>query len=155
MRNKIIFLLAIALFGLSACSLDIKTLFKQSTPEPAPVAENQPAPSPPSNVDVSIKVTQPEANTLVVSPLVIKGEAKGSWFFEASFPIKLLDDKGTVLAQGTAQAQGNWMTEDFVPFTAQLNFSKPSATAGSLILSKDNPSGLPANDRQIVIPVNF
>jgi hypothetical protein len=28
-------------------------------------------------------------------------------------------------------------------------------TSGSLILSKDNPSGLPENDAKIVIPVKF
>lgn len=119
-----------------------------------------------------IKVSEPIVQTKVTSPLTIKGEARGSWFFEASFPIKLLNSKGKVIAKGIAQAKSDWMTNDFVPFEAELKFSAPKTidpslslplvrggeikeTEGSLILSKDNPSGLPANDNQIIIPVIF
>jgi len=91
----------------------------------------------------------------IISPVTIKGKARGSWFFEASFPVKLLDAKGKVLGRGIAQAQSDWMTNDFVPFVAELKFSKPTTAEGSLILSKDNPSGLPANDNKIIIPVTF
>lgn len=102
-----------------------------------------------------IKVSEPKIESKITSPLVIKGEARGQWFFEASFPIKLLDGNGQILAQGIAQAQGGWMTTDWVPFVAQLKFFKPTTKSGSLILLKDNPSGLPANDNQIIIPVIF
>jgi len=70
--------------------------------------------------DVTIKVFSPLPNSLVKSPLEITGEAKGLWYFEGSFPVKLVDSKGTVLAQGQAQAQDEWMTENFAPFTASL-----------------------------------
>jgi putative hemolysin len=102
-----------------------------------------------------IKVSEPMTESKITNPLIVKGEARGQWFFEASFPVKLLDGNGQVLAQGIARAQGDWMTTDWVPFTAQLKFSKPTTKSGSLILSKDNPSGLPANDDQIIISVIF
>ncbi len=102
-----------------------------------------------------IQITTPKADQVIESPLVIKGKARGSWYFEASFPVKLLDNQGKILAQGIAQAQSDWMTENFVPFVATLTFTKPTSTAGTLILQKDNPSGLPEHDVQISIPLLF
>jgi len=102
-----------------------------------------------------IRVTKPQPNQLIESPLMIEGEARGTWFFEATFPVKLLDANGDVIATYFAQAQGEWMTEDFVLFKAQLIFEKPVTDTGVLILEKDNPSGLTENDANIEIPVSF
>lgn len=100
-----------------------------------------------------VKVTSPRANQTVQSPLNIKGEAKGFWFFEASFPIKILDESGKVLGQGIAQAKSDWMTEEFVPFEATLDFEAPATEKGFLVLKKDNPSGLPEHDEEFRIPI--
>lgn len=102
-----------------------------------------------------IKVTNPIPNQAIQSPLIIEGEARGTWFFEATFPVKLLDANGNVIAANPAQAQGEWMTEDFVPFKAQIEFEKPATSTGILVLEKDNPSDLPENDAKIEIPVRF
>jgi hypothetical protein len=111
-------------------------------------AENQ--------LEDKISLFTPLANTVITSPLIIKGEARGPWFFEASFPVFLTDWDGLIIAQGIAQAQGDWMTTDYVPFTATLNFTKPSYGAtGSLILKKDNPSGLSQYDDALEITVKF
>lgn len=87
--------------------------------------------------------------------MVIKGEAKGSWFFEASFPIRLYDENVKEIGLTIAQAKSDWMTEDFVPFEAILNFQAPTTEKGILILEKDNPSGLPENADELRIPVFF
>ncbi len=102
-----------------------------------------------------IKISFPRPNDTVESPIVIKGEARGFWFFEASFPVKLLDENGNVVAMGVAQAQGDWMTEDFVPFEAELNFVEILTGTGTLILEKDNPSGLPEYADELRIQVKF
>lgn len=102
-----------------------------------------------------IRVTSPVPNTFVTSPLTISGEAKGTWYFEASFPVRLVDGNGQELALKPAQAQGDWMTENFVPFQVTLTFTQPTTPTGTLILMKDNPSGLPENDDEIRIPVQF
>jgi hypothetical protein len=102
-----------------------------------------------------IKVTNPLPNQAIQSPLIIEGEARGIWFFEATFPVKLLDANGNIIAAHFAQAQGEWMTEDFVSFKAQIEFEKPASDTGVLVLEKDNPSGLPENDAKIEIPVRF
>ena len=102
-----------------------------------------------------IKIDNPRLNQLIESPLFIKGEARGNWYFEASFPIKLFDDNGFLLGVMPAQALGDWMTEDFVPFSATLSFAVPSTPKGRLVLEKDNPSGLPEQADELKIPVYF
>lgn len=102
-----------------------------------------------------ITVTNVSANQNITSPLVVTGEARGNWYFEASFPVELRDGNGTLIAQKPAQAIGEWMTTSFVPFSVTLSFAKPSTATGTLILRNDNPSGLPENDRSISIPVRF
>lgn len=105
--------------------------------------------------DPMIRVTAPRANETVSSPLHITGEARGNWYFEASFPVRLEDANGNVLAQAPAQAQGEWMTTEFVPFSVDLTFPTPATETGTLILQKDNPSGLPEHDDERRIPVRF
>ena len=111
------------------------------------------AQKPENQENALIKVENPQPNETIQSPYIIKGQARGYWFFEASFPIKLLDENGNVINQIIAQAQGDWMTEDFVPFESILTFSIPKDQPGTLVFEKDNPSGLPENDAQIRIPV--
>jgi len=102
-----------------------------------------------------ITVSYPASNELVNSPLEVTGQARGSWFFEASFPIQLVDSAGQTVTVAIAQAQGDWMTEQFVPFVAKLEFLDPKLNSGKLILKKDNPSGLAKFDDSIEIPVRF
>lgn len=102
-----------------------------------------------------IRVDAPLPDEVVKSPLIVKGVARGYWFFEASFPVSLLDSNGNQIALGIAQAEGEWMTTEFVPFKAELNFAKPTTSAGELILKKDNPSGLPEHDDELIIQVKF
>jgi len=101
-----------------------------------------------------IRVENPRPNQTITSPIVIKGEARGTWFFEASFPIKLKDEKGNVIATTIAHAQDDWMTENFVSFSAILEF-QTTTQKGNLILEKDNPSGLPQNADELRIPVKI
>lgn len=103
-----------------------------------------------------IRLETPRAGETVKSPLTIRGEARGNWFFEASFPVTIVDWDGRIIGEGIAQAQGDWMTAEFVPFEATLTFTvdpKAYSNRGALILKKDNPSGLPENDDSVEIPV--
>jgi len=102
-----------------------------------------------------IQIETPKANETISSPLIVKGTARGFWFFEASFPIRLFDENGKLLTTAIAQAQSDWMTEDFVPFSAELKFESSKTEKGTLVLEKDNPSGLPENADELRIPVMF
>ena len=105
--------------------------------------------------DNLIRISEPRPNTVITSPLAIKGMARGSWFFEGSFPVKLIDGNGAELAQGVAQAKVSWMTDEFVPFETTLSFAMPTTTTGTLFLNKDNPSGIPEHDDALRVPVRF
>ena len=104
---------------------------------------------------LEIKVFHPLSNQKVPSPVVIIGEVPGNWSFEASFPVQLVDKKGNIIAQATAQLLGNWQTDQLVPFSAKLEFKQAGSGTGSIILKKDNPSGLLGNDDSVVVPITY
>ena len=90
----------------------------------------------------------------VTFPFTLTGEARGSWYFEGSFPVRVEDGSGDNVVEHSAQAQGEWMTEDFVPFAAILSPSGaiPSGEA-TLVIEKANASGLPEHADAIHIPI--
>lgn len=102
-----------------------------------------------------IKVNTPQPNQKIKNPINIEGEARGNWFFEATFPIKLLDKEGNQLAGHYVTAKGEWMTENFVSFEGLLEFNIEEETDTILVLEKDNPSGLPENDDELLIPIRL
>ena len=102
-----------------------------------------------------IRITSPAPEAVVSSPLELSGEALGTWFFEGSFPFRLQSHDGDVLASGTVTTDGNWMTTDFVGFFATVDFDVEAQVPGTLILMKDNPSGLPANAASVEVPLTL
>jgi len=104
--------------------------------------------------ELEVVLFKPIADEIVTSPLIIEGEARGFWFFEASLPIKLYTADGELLVSHYGEAQGDWMTEDFVPFKSTLVF-QTEAEQGYLMVAKDNPSGLAEYDASYTFPVRF
>ena len=102
-----------------------------------------------------IEVDNPRPNQVITSPLEVGGRARGTWFFEANFPVRLYDSTGKEIAVGIAKAQGEWMTEEFVPFRAALTFESLKGDKGELVFEKNNPSDLPENADSLRIPVKF
>jgi hypothetical protein len=152
--------LAAAFIGYIAYSRQLPVSPTPNTTQTPTSTTQQPAPTPTPTLPTStqnpmIQVSNIADNQQVTSPLQILGRARGNWYFEASFPIRLEDANGTVLGRTIGQAQSDWMTTNFVPFSATLTFTTPTTTTGWLFLQKDNPSGLPANDAEIQIPVTF
>ena len=127
------------------------------------------APTVPADIQAAIDakadniiIEQPKPLAVVSSPLMISGKARGNWFFEASAPVVLTDWDGKIVAEGVIHADGEWMTTEFVPFSGQLIFVSPykdgdqaALKRGTLIFKKDNPSGLPENDKSLEIPIAF
>lgn len=148
MKNSPLFLIA----AIAACG-------RKETPKTAPDSVPQPVAvdsAGPAETDDLVHLTAPHPNDLITSPLTVSGQARGTWYFEASFPVILIGANGDTLAMKPAQAQGEWMTADFVPFTLTLVFTAPATPAGGiLILKKDNPSGLPEHDAELRIPIRF
>lgn len=108
-----------------------------------------------SDKGVTVTVTSPDRSAGVASPLSVAGEVPGSWSSEGQFPVVLKNDAGLEVARGAAKLDGDWQTTDLVGFTTELVWSTPQSGAGTLVLQKDNPSGLAANDDSVEIPINF
>jgi hypothetical protein len=123
----------------------------------APTPTNTATTTPAASLDDLITVTSPLPNsTLSSTTITITGKARGNWYFEASAPVELKDASGTVIAQSHIEATSDWMTTDFVPFSATLSFpTQPAGSTGTLVLKNDNPSGDPAKQQELDIPVKF
>lgn len=129
-----------------------------SADKPLP-AEPVPAPVPVPPIDAAaplssrVSVATPAKHATVKRTFDIAGSAPGNWYFEASFPIQVRDAQNAVIGRAVAQAEGDWMTEKLVPFTATVTIDTSYSGAADLILLRDNPSGLPENDDSVTIPI--
>jgi hypothetical protein len=154
-ENQSVFsiLLVLVMAGIICLGVYLFISQKSKTKE-TPAQVKSPAVSKPAISD-SLRVSSPKPNQEIASPVVIQGSARGGWFFEGSFPVKLFDANDKLLAQGTAIAHGVWMTNDFVPFRAELAFSVTNSKTGTICLQRDNPSDLAEKNRELRIPVVF
>ena len=129
-------------------------LFAMPARVEAPTATSTPpAATSTQPLSASVVVTSPKANSTVGNIFVVSGSAPGPWYFEASFPIKIVDKDNNFIGQGIAQAQGEWMTTDLVTFTATVTLDGTYSGPATVVLLRDNPSGMPENDDSVSIPV--
>ncbi len=145
MKNVYIFLLVVTLLG--------GIMWYVAQPETVIVEEDQE-----DTLEYSherIQVNTPTPNQPISSPLTAAGEARSMWFFEADFPMRIMDANGIELGVGIATAQEEWMVEDFVPFTGTIEFSTPTTPTGTIIFERDNASGLPEHDDSFSFPIQF
>ena len=108
-----------------------------------------------SSKGVSALIFTPTRNAKLSSPVAVIGEVPGNWSFEAQFPVQLKDGQGNLITKASAHILGDWMTEQLVSFSVQLTYTGVASGSGTLILQKDNPSGLEKNSDSITIPVQF
>ena len=108
-----------------------------------------------TEINHTIVVDTPLADDLVSSPMTITGKAQGFWYFEGEFPVYLYDDRGDEIGKGFVTAQGDWMTEDFVPFTGSLTFEEPTTPGGRVFFTQSDPSGMQENLQEFMMLVRF
>jgi hypothetical protein len=102
----------------------------------------------------TIVVDLPQPGSVTGKEFIITGKAR-RWYFEGSFPVQILDRDGKILSQGPAKAVGDWMTSEFVPFTYKATVPSTYLGKATVVLMKDNPSGLPENDASISFPITI
>lgn len=118
---------------------------------PTPLSAEAPAATP-----KPVLVESPPSGALITSPVRVTGKARGSWYFEAEFPIRVLNAHDEMIGTGIARAQGDWQTSDYVPFEASIVFrAAPEDTTGFVVIEKSNPSGLAQNAAESRVPVRF
>lgn len=94
------------------------------------------------------------AGQTISLPMTISGTVPGNWFFEGSFPVFVRDQSGVPIAVALAQTTADWMTTNMIPFTVTLpvvNYQGP----GTIVFTKDNPSGEPQFDASVTVNVVF
>jgi len=100
-----------------------------------------------------VAVSEPKSGATVGKSFNVAGEAPGNWYFEATFPIQVRDPNDNVIGRVGASAQGDWMTTDQVAFKATIYLDGTYTGPATLVLMRDNPSGLPENDDALEIPI--
>lgn len=104
-----------------------------------------------------IDVFLPKENQEVSSPLEILGTVNGNgWIgFEGQVgTVKLLNSQGEELAMGILEATNDWM-QSSINFKTTLDFISLNMDNGTLVFNNENPSGLPENDRQFILPIKI
>ena len=94
-------------------------------------------------------------NTKVHGIISYRGTIKGEYFFEGNILVGVTDLNKKILLQSNAVAKTDWMTSGPVSFEGNIDFSKVSKGPAYLEIHNDNASGLPANDKSILIPISI
>ena len=160
--DNIVTIASVALFILAAFGVIVflynqnqmlKEKLGQYQSSSTPIATTVPTPT--SQTEEPI-VSKPLANSKIVSPLKVSGAVPAGWMFEGTFPIKLLDSKGKMIAEANAKevTEGSWQSGKPVEFTATIIF-KAATGSGTLVLENDNPSGNEINAKSFEIPITF
>lgn len=105
-------------------------------------------------VSENVVVTAPLPGEKVSHAISVRGEARGSWFFEANLPLEVRDPSGRIVGRGHAMTAEEWMTTEFVSFEGKIIVGDYSGPA-TLVVKKDNPSGLPENDAEIAFDIEI
>lgn len=121
-----------------------------SVPSAASTSEENKTPPPLSS---RVTVDAPKAGVTVGKTFTVEGEAPGNWYFEASFPIQVRSAEGDVIGRAVAQAQSDWMTTELVSFTTEVTLDGGYSGPATLILLRDNPSGLPEHDDALEVDI--
>lgn len=147
LRRALLFALVLAL-GLIIVYLQINGVGKENIPIPLPTPQISG-----NTADLVSFSIHPGAD---VSGIIdAAGSVRGGYFFEGNIVVKVLDAKKNVLKSGNGTATTDWMTADPVSFTTTVDFAGLPAGDGFIRLQNDNPSGDPANEKHIDIPIQF
>ncbi len=92
-------------------------------------------------------------NVKVHGVLSYRGVIKGGYFFEANIGIHILDASKKVLKTSNAVAKTDWMTAGSVSFEGNIDFTGLPTGSAYFEIHNDNASGLPENDKSILIPI--
>lgn len=103
-----------------------------------------------------IQVDLPMPKGVVGKEFKIVGKARGGdWYFEGSFPVIIIDNSGKIIFESYASALDDWMTTDYVPFEGKVKIESNYIGEATLLLKKDNPSGLSEYDASCSFPITI
>ncbi|MFA6301305.1 MAG: Gmad2 immunoglobulin-like domain-containing protein [Candidatus Paceibacterota bacterium] len=94
-------------------------------------------------------------NQKVRGVVEITGSVKGGYFFEGNILINVLGKDKNLLQAGNGNATSEWMTAGPVSFKTTIDFSTLPKGPAYIEVHNDNASGLPENDKSILIPITI
>ena len=156
MKKRYMLLLFVVVFGAM-----LWYIIRQSSSVVTPSGNSDLAPSAQkATKDDLIVIDSPLPEGVVSNPIVVKGRARGNWFFEASAPVTVVNWDGVIIGTGymTVDAGNDWMTTEYVPFSGTIAYDATKLGAysyGWIIFKKDNPSGQPQFDNSLQVKINF
>ena len=89
----------------------------------------------------------------VSGTLSVTGTVKGAYFFEANIVLNIIDMNKNILVRSHGNATTDWMTSEPVSFKGAIDLSEVAKGPAYLEIHNDNASGLPENDKSILIPI--
>ncbi len=110
----------------------------------------------PQHDDIHVFVQPDKTELFVVDHLLtFSGEARGTWFFEASFRAEVRDSTGTIVSVASVQGAGDWESEVFVPFTVSIKIPDTVVGRGTVVLIKNNRTSDSLPDDSYTVSVQF
>ncbi|MDQ5922587.1 MAG: hypothetical protein QG644_295 [Patescibacteria group bacterium] len=94
-----------------------------------------------------------DPNSTLSGLVQFQGSIKGAYFFEGNVQINILSVDKNVLKAGYATATSEWMTVEPVEFKGEIDLTGLSTGPAYFEIHNDNASGLPENDKSILIPI--
>ena len=109
-----------------------------------------------SEKGVKIKLDNIKEGDTVEVGFEVKGSVTGSWFTEGVFPVRIIEkETNSVIITNTARADGEWETEDYVPFSFVIDAEIEKEGPFILRFDKSNPSALSDNYDYASLTVNL
>lgn len=144
--EKIFFIYFIAIIVIIIIAIGVYAFLQNQIPKERP-----------PETESGIQVFLPKLNGEISSPLEIIGTVNGSgWVgFDGQVgTVKLLNSEDEELATGILQATTEW-TQLPINFKTTLNFISLNMDTGTLVFNNENPSGLPENNREFILPIKI
>jgi len=93
--------------------------------------------------------------TKVHGILSYRGVIKNNYFFEGNVLINVTDINKKIILKSNAVATTEWTTSGPVSFEGNVDLSKLPKGSAYFQIENDNASGLPENDKFILIPITI
>ncbi len=149
----LVVVLLVIIIGLLVVLVVVPGPHAASVPPAQSATSTTPIETTPPPLSKNVSIFAPASGASVEQTFDVAGIAPNAWYFEAVFPIQVRDPEDNVIARGQGQAQSDWTTPGPVPFKATITLNAPYHGSATLILMKDNPSGLPENDDSVTLPI--
>lgn len=106
--------------------------------------------------DVELSILTPLPESVIECPFSVVGIVPANWAFEGQLPISLINSAGVIVDKAPAMIRGDWTSGDMGLLTAALTCPDGGCTGNAtIVLSMENPSGIPENGDSAQIPFVF